>query len=128
MLPFVFFRLFSRVIFKIGETFYQAGEDLEKKIDQIKLDCILKIDKIRLNLSRRTKYASCLIYEPGDWTACVDFSKTPMLLNRDGSTCVVDVKSIEVKGKKRKLLLTDKGAVYKLKQSKLEESVKPGYL
>ena len=118
----------ERLVVKIGETFYQAGEDVEKKIDQIKLDCILKIDKIRLNLSRRTKYASCLIYEPGDWTAFVDFSKTPMLLNRDGSTCVLDVKSIEVKGKKRKLLLTDKGAVYKLKQSKLEDSIKPGYL
>ena len=55
----------------------------------------------------------------------MDFS---MLLNRDGSTCVIDVKTINVRGKKRKLLLTDQGAVYKLKQSKLEDSVKPGYL
>ena len=51
-----------------------------------------------------------------------------MLINRDGSTCVVDVKAIDVKGKKRKVLLTDQGTVYKLKRSKLEDSVQPGYL
>ena len=51
-----------------------------------------------------------------------------MLTNHDGSTCVVDVKSIDVKGKKRKLLLTDEGVVYKLKRSKLEDNVKPGFL
>ena len=58
----------------------------------------------------------------------MDFAKTPMLINRDGSTCVVDVKSVEVKGKKRKLLLTDKGLVYKLKKSKLEDTITPGFL
>ena len=58
----------------------------------------------------------------------VDYGKTPMLANHDGSTCVVDVKWIDGKGKKRKLLLTDEGVVYKLKKSKLEDTVKPGYL
>ena len=51
-----------------------------------------------------------------------------MLGKFDGSTCVVDVKSVDVKGVKRKLLLTDSGIVYKLKKSKLENSVKPGFL
>ena len=56
------------------------------------------------------------------------FVKTPMLKNRDGSTCIVDVKTIDVRGKKRTLLLTDQGMVYRLKQSKLEDTVQPGYL
>ena len=109
-------------------TIYQAGEDLEKKVATLKRDCIVKIEKKRLNLSRRTKYAICTVYSAGDWTAFIDYEKTPMLTNHDGSTCVVDVKSIDVKGKKRKLLLTDEGVVYKLKRSKLEDNVKPGFL
>ena len=59
---------------------------------------------------------------------CVDFAKTPMLRKRDGSTCVVDVKTIDVKGTKRKLLLTDEGVVYKMKKSKVEAHVQPGYV
>ena len=118
----------ERLVIKIGDTFYQAGEDIETKVANLQSDCILKIEKIRANPTRHTKYAICSLYEPGDWTACVDFSKTPMLVNRDGSTCIVDVKTVEVKGKKRKLLLTDKGLVYKLKQSKLENSITPGFL
>ena len=107
----------ERLVIKIVDTFYQAGDDVENKVDQLKLDSILKIEKIRRDPSRRTKCVVCSIYEPGDWTACVDFSKTPLLINRDGSTCVVDVKTIDVKGKKRKVLLTDQGTVYKLKRS-----------
>ena len=58
----------------------------------------------------------------------MDYEKTPILAKRDGSTCVLDVKSVEVKGAKRKLLLTDNGTVYKLKKSKLEDNVMPGFL
>ena len=79
-------------------------------------------------MSTHSKYAVCTIYEPQDWTAFVDYGKTIILGKLDGSTCVVDVKAIDVKGVKRKLLLTDKGQVYKLKKSKLEDSVKPGFL
>ena len=117
----------ERLVIKIGDTFYQAGEDLENKIDKFQFNCILKIEKMRVNPSRNTKYAVCSIYKPGDWTACVNFAKTPMLTNRNGNTCVVDVKTVVIKGKKRKLLLTDKGLVYKLKQSKLEDSITPGF-
>ena len=49
----------------------------------------------------------------------------------DGETCVLDVRSVEVKGQKRKLLLTDRGdgpVVYKLSKSKLEESIKIGFI
>ena len=51
-----------------------------------------------------------------------------MLTIFDGSTCVVDVRCMEISGKKRKLLLTSDGDVYKLKKSKLEETIKPGFV
>ena len=51
-----------------------------------------------------------------------------MLSIFDGSTCVVDVRYVEINGKKRKLLLTNDGDVYKLKKSKLEETIKPGFV
>jgi hypothetical protein len=49
----------------------------------------------------------------------------------DGETCVLDVRTVEIKGQKRKLLLTDRGdgaVVYKLKKSKLEEDIKIGFI
>jgi hypothetical protein len=39
---------------------------------------------------------------------------------------VLDVKPIEHNGQKRKLVLTEEGTVYKVKRSKLENSVKAG--
>ena len=49
----------------------------------------------------------------------------------DGETCVLNVRTVEVKGQKRKLLLTDRGdgpVIYKLKKSKLEENIKVGFI
>ena len=118
----------QRLVIKIGDTFYQAGQDLESNVAKLKQNCTVKIEKVRINRSARSKYAICSIYEPGDWTAHVDYAKTLILARRDGSTCVVDVKTVDIKGIKRKLLLTDNGSVYKLKKSKLEDSVQPGFL
>ena len=56
----------------------------------------------------------------------VDYAKTPRLSKFDKTTCVMDVRTVE--GLKRKLLLTDAGDVFKLKKSKLEESVTPGFI
>jgi hypothetical protein len=51
----------------------------------------------------------------------------------DGETCVLDIRTVEVKGQKRKLLLTqredgDPQKIYKLKKSKLEENIKVGFI
>ena len=35
----------ERLVIKIVDTFYQAGDDVENKVDQLKLDSILKIKK-----------------------------------------------------------------------------------
>ena len=42
--------------------------------------------------------------------------------------CIVVIREVEVKGKKRKLLLTNTGDVFKLKKSRLEETVGIGYI
>ena len=62
-----------------------------------------------------------------------DYEKVKILPKEkmDGNTCVLDVRTVNVKGQKRKLILTDRGdgpIVYKLKKSKLEESVKVGLI
>ena len=115
-----------RLVLKINENIYQAGQDLEEKEGQITPACSIKIEKIRVNRDRHVKYAICTIYENGDWTALVNYSKTPILSRFNGSTNVVDVRTVNVKGVKRKLLLTDTGEIYKLKKSKLEERLKSG--
>ena len=58
----------------------------------------------------------------------VDYTETTMLSKFDGTTSIVDVRAVDVKGTKRKLLLTNTGDVYKLKKSKLEERLKPGHI
>ena len=115
-----------RLVVKISENIYQAGQDLEEKEVQIRPGCSIKIEKIRVNRARRVKYATCNIYENGDWTAMTNYSEISMLSRFDGSTSVVDVRTVEFKGVKRKLLLTNIGEIYKLKKSKLEERLRPG--
>lgn len=80
--------------------------------------------KVRKIINRHVKHAICSINEKDDWTAMVDYSKTPMLSTFDGSIGFIDVRSADVKGNKRKLLLTNTGDVYKLKKSKLQERLK----
>ena len=62
----------------------------------------------------------------------IRLQKVPILSKDDfdAETCILDVRTVDVKGQKRKLLLTDRGdgqKVYKLKKSKLEENIKVGF-
>ena len=73
--------------------------------------------------------------EKGGWTASVEYGNVHILPKNemDGETCVLDIRTVEVKGQKRKLLLTqredgDAQKIYKLKKSKLEENIKVGFI
>ena len=71
----------------------------------------------------------CSVYEKGDWTVLVDYNKVKMLPKMRMNRCVLDVRDVEVRGQKRKLILTDNGdgpVIYKFKKSKLEENVEVG--
>ena len=116
----------ERLVVKVRDKMYQAGDDLEDKVTALGENRCLKIEKIRLNKKRRVKYAVCKLFQAGDWSALVDYSKTPMFTKFDGKTCFVDVKSVIVKAQKRKLLLTDDGVVFKLKRSRIEDEIIPG--
>ena len=55
----------------------------------------------------------------GDWAGLVDYQETPMLLKKYNTLKrVIDVGYIEYKGKMRKLVLTEDGLVYKVKEAK----------
>ena len=119
----------ERLVISLDGKIYQAGDDLEENIRELKYLCKIKIEKIRTNNKRHAKYAVCSVYEKGDWTVLVDYNKVQMLPKMRMNRCVLDVRDVEVRGQKRKLILTDNGdgpVIYKFKKSKLEENVKVG--
>ena len=117
----------ERMVVKLEGNIYQAGEDLRGKVEEITNSCYIKILKIRTDIKRRVKFAVCQVFKHGNWSALVDYSKTSIFSKFDGKTCIIDVKTVEHKNNKRKLLLTDKGEVFKLKKSRIEDEIKPGY-
>ena len=102
---------------------YQAGQDLEQKVDQLTPDLWNKKNyvvhyrnlKQYLELGMRiTKIHRALEFKQLPWLKpYIDFNTSKR------AACVSDVQSVDVKGTKRKLLLTNDGDVYKLKKSKL---------
>ena len=105
-----------------------AVENLEQQKEQLKNGCNIIINKVRVNNSTKRKFAICKIVQRGDWAGVVDYEKVPLLPanKKRNSVKVLDVKSVEHKGQKRKLLLTVDGTVYKVKRSKLENNVEAG--
>ena len=118
----------DKLLVQVDGVMYQAGLDLETNVNEITGNSYVRIDKHRFNRNTRRKFALCTIIQAGQWHKLIDYARAPLLKVQDGSTCVLDVQSVEVKGQKRKVILTDKGEVYKLKKSKLEESIKPGFI
>ena len=116
------------LVVELDGIWYQSGKDLQGKVDQLTLDSYVKIDKLKRDNGTKRNYPIVTVVRRGDWHLVINYSKTPMLTKLDGSTKVIDVKEVDVKGKKRKLLLTEGGNVFKLKKSKLEETVQPGYV
>ena len=52
----------ERLVISLDGTIYQAGENLEENVDQLKHLCKIKIEKIRTNRNRHVKYAVCSVY------------------------------------------------------------------
>ena len=106
---------------------YQAGEFLETCKDSLLNGCKIIIKKCRVDSSKR-KYAVCKIVEKGDWSGLVDFKLVPMLSSKNKDAKVLDVKAVTHNSQKRKLVLLEDGTVYKIKKSKLEDHVSPGFI
>jgi hypothetical protein len=125
----------ERLVVSVDGKIFQGGDDLEEKVVHLKYMSKIKIEKLRTNVKTRKKYAVCSVFEKGDWTASVEYGNVPIFPENkmDGETCVLDIRTVEAKGQKRKLLLTqredgDSQIIYKLKKSKLEENIKVGFI
>ena len=79
------------------------------------------MNNIRVNNSTKRKFAICKIVQRGDWAGVVDYEN-----KKRNAVKVLDVKSVEHKGQKRKLLLAEDGTVYKVKRSRMENNVEAG--
>ena len=125
----------ERLVVSVDGKVYQAGKYLEENVNQLKYLCKIKIEKVRTDKIGNVKYVVCSVFEKGDWTASVKYENVPILSknNMDGETCVLDIKTVEVKGQKRKLLLTQREdgnpqIVYKLKSPSWKKNIKVGFI
>ena len=107
---------------------YQAGKGLEKQHKNFFKGTKIVVVKHRVCKTNRRKYAVCQIVQKGDWLSLVNYGKARLLpqRNKRDEVSVLDVKVIRHKGQKRKIILVEGGSVYKIKKSKLEETIKPG--
>ncbi len=107
----------NKLVVKLDDgNLYQAGDYLEEHEESLVSGCKIVIDRVRLNKARR-KYAVCKIVRAGDWAGVLDYNKVKLLPGgvQTGHT-VLDVRSVNVKGTKRKLVLMENGDIYKIKK------------
>ena len=119
----------QKLVVKLDDgILYQAGDNLEQQKEQLKNGCNIIINKIRVNNSTKRKFSICKIVQRGDWAGVVDYEKVPLLPTnkKRNAVKVLDVKSVEHKGQKRKFLLAEDGKVYKVKRSRMENNVEAG--
>ena len=56
----------ERLIISVRGKWYQGGEDLERKIDQLTYGSYIKIEKYQINKKRKDRYAVCSVYKIDD--------------------------------------------------------------
>ena len=118
----------QKLVVKLGDgILYQAGENLERQKEQLTETCKIVISKTKLSQTRK-KFAICKIVQHGDWAGVLDYDEVPLLpaKKKRSALKVLDVKPVEHKGVKRKLLLAEDGTVYKVKRSRMENNVEAG--
>ena len=119
----------EKLVVKLDDgILYQAGNNLEQQKEQLKNGCKIIMNKVRVNNSTKRRFGLDKVLQKGDWASVLDYEKVPLLpaSNKHSVLKVLDVKPVEHKGQKRKLLLTVDGTVYKVKRSKLENNVEAG--
>ncbi len=119
----------DKLVVKLSDgRLYQAGEGLEGQHETFFVGTKIVVEKHRVCKTSRRKYAVCQIVQKDDWSGLVDYNEAELLPPRHKrqKVSVLDVKSVPQRGQERKLILVEGGVVYKIKKSKLEETVKPG--
>jgi len=116
----------DKLVVKLDDgNMYQAGDYLEEHVNELYVDTKIYLTKVLSNANRH-KYAVCKIIQLGDWAGLLDYNNVKLLPKERQPALVMDVKTVNVKGVKRKLLLLEDGSVYKIKRSKLEDTVEVG--
>lgn len=119
----------QKLVLKLDDgSLYQAGPHVEENKEQLTQGCRLVIQKARVNISTRRKFAVCKIVQRGDWAGVIDYNKAPLLPAKRSCVKVMAVQIVEMKGEKRKLVLVEDGTVYKMKKSRLEDTVQAGQI
>ena len=114
----------ERLLISQEGKLYQAGENLEENLNQLKTLCMFKIEKVCTNSARHVTPSFLYLRK----------EKKVRILKQDemdGESCIIDVRTVNVKRKKGKLFLTDRGdgpVVYKLKKAKLEQNINFGFI
>ena len=117
------------MLIQVDDVMHQAGYDLEDKVKELNVGSCFRIDKYHFDRETRTKHALCTIIQSGEWHKLVNYTQTPLLEHPCGKKCAIDIKTVDSKGCKRKLILTDEGKVYRLRKSKFENSLSfPGFV
>ena len=117
----------QKLVVKLDDGITYQVEMFIRRKEQLTKMYKIVISKTKL-LPTRKKFAVFKVVQKGDWTGLLDYEKVPLLPanKKRNAVKVLDVKSVEHKGQKRKLLLTEDGTVYKVKRSKLENNVEAG--
>ena len=100
----------QKLVFKLDDgILYKAGDNLEQQKKLLKNGCNIIINKVRVNNSTKRKFAICKIVQRGDWAGVVEYEKVLLLPENKKRNVVkvLDVKSVEHKGQKCKLLLAE---------------------
>ena len=118
----------ERLLVEVDGTMYQAGTDLEQKVQNLKRGTRIRIESIKTVRSSRQKEVVCSVIQPGEWYKIVNYADCSLYSTISQNKCirVLDVKEIPVKGDKRKLALTDSGIFRFNKRSKLEKEIRVG--
>lgn len=118
----------DKLLVEIDKVMYQAGKDLEGKIDEIKKGSYIKIEKVVTQTTTRRKEVLCSIVQNGEWHKLIEYNKC-LLYNSSTPLCTraMDVKEMKVKDGKRKVVLTADGQIVRFnKRSRIEDDINVG--
>lgn len=122
----------EKLVVELGDgVVYQAGNSVQEQIEKLHPGCKLVIEKTRMCQTSKKTFAVCRVVEEGNWAGLISYEQAPMYTKskpQGGVAKVRDMCLVQHKGKKRKLVLTEDGNVYRIKAPKLEQQIRPGWI
>ena len=117
------------VTLKDGKTY--KCQNLKSDSSNLKPGSTLVIQNIVQDKKTKKKSAICICATSDDWAALVKYDDLEVYQTKGilvDMVRVFDIAWKEHKGIQRKIVLTEKGDVFRLRKSKLESYVRPGWM